>query len=373
MPKKNKKKKDKHNPIPNHQANAGNDNSDQTTDNRFKTTSFFDGIGRPKQVFNTDNQYIARQYVQFHAYFYTQIGEYDAYYTLGRSDNSTFAVTTTEQEFTQDLISFDTTNDMQQDLPTLTLTLLGSREWDEVLVTDDYVVLRVSISYPDGKYKDIPETTLMAGLISNIQYKESPTMGNTYVITCSGISKVLSNINLGLPKTVSTNGGILFFDIEGNSNPANEDFTTGSSGSTDDADIDSGDNAKDIWNYFHNKGFDDKHCAGILGNAFGESQLNPTIGQVGGGGGLGIFQATPGSKMTDWCKSHNKDWKKPTSQCAWFYDAENVAFSQYKSSSGSVDKLTQTFFSLAERGDPAQARMSVRTAAADKYMKQFGK
>lgn len=67
------------------------------------------------------------------------------------------------------------------------------------------------------------------------------------------------------------------------------------------------DNPQKIWNYFIGKGLTDKQAAGILGNLQQESGFNPLAIQNGGqsknpsdagGGGWGLIQYTPGSKVT---------------------------------------------------------------------------
>jgi len=46
-----------------------------------------------------------------------------------------------------------------------------------------------------------------------------------------------------------------------------------------------------IWGYFHGKGLTDVQAAAILGNLFQEDvNLDPTQGQIGGGGGYGLLQ-----------------------------------------------------------------------------------
>lgn len=55
---------------------------------------------------------------------------------------------------------------------------------------------------------------------------------------------------------------------------------------------------------------------GILGNAQAESSINPGRGEVGGGGGFGLLQWTPASKLINWCKSNGLDYTDGDAQCA---------------------------------------------------------
>lgn len=56
--------------------------------------------------------------------------------------------------------------------------------------------------------------------------------------------------------------------------------------------------------------------AGILGNAVAESTINPGRGEVGGGGGFGLLQWTPASKLINWCSANGMDYRDGDAQCA---------------------------------------------------------
>lgn len=60
-------------------------------------------------------------------------------------------------------------------------------------------------------------------------------------------------------------------------------------------------NANIIINYYRNIGLEDRTIAAILGNMQAESTLSPTLNERGGGGGYGLVQWTPKSKLVDAC------------------------------------------------------------------------
>lgn len=65
--------------------------------------------------------------------------------------------------------------------------------------------------------------------------------------------------------------------------------------------------AKTIFDYFVSKGFSGAAAAGVVGNAYAESNFNPTISAGNGDGGWGVFQFTPPSTHLphfDWRHHH---------------------------------------------------------------------
>jgi hypothetical protein len=66
-------------------------------------------------------------------------------------------------------------------------------------------------------------------------------------------------------------------------------------------------NVQQAYNYFLGKGLKDYMAAGIVGNMAQESGVNPTISQIGGGGGFGIVQWTPPTALQAWAKQNNRD------------------------------------------------------------------
>lgn len=74
-------------------------------------------------------------------------------------------------------------------------------------------------------------------------------------------------------------------------------------------------NAWFIWQYFKNNGWTEQSIAGMLGNMQSESGIIPDIDEHGGGGGYGLVQWTPKSKLVDWCNERGVDYRTLDSQC----------------------------------------------------------
>lgn len=64
--------------------------------------------------------------------------------------------------------------------------------------------------------------------------------------------------------------------------------------------------------------------SGILGNAQSESSINPGRGEVGGGGGFGLLQWTPASKLIDWCNQNGMNYRSGDAQCKRIEYEKNV-------------------------------------------------
>lgn len=101
--------------------------------------------------------------------------------------------------FNDGLLSFQTENDTQQDVPSATITLTDEEDWASLLVPNDYV--KIDMKYRSNAFSDeadqIISTCLYCGLISDIR-KQTAADSNTreYIITVSGIAKIMSNITL---------------------------------------------------------------------------------------------------------------------------------------------------------------------------------
>ncbi|WP_258379359.1 phage tail spike protein [Enterococcus plantarum] len=74
-------------------------------------------------------------------------------------------------------------------------------------------------------------------------------------------------------------------------------------------------NAWGIWQFFKNKGWTEQSIAGMLGNIQSESGIMPDIDELSGGGGYGLTQWTPKSKLVNWCNEHGLDHRTLDTQC----------------------------------------------------------
>ena len=78
-------------------------------------------------------------------------------------------------------------------------------------------------------------------------------------------------------------------------------------------------NAKMCWSYFQSTGWTLEAVAGLLGNAQKESTINPTRWQSdtpgeAGGGGYGILQWTPWTKLINYGQQIGGNWQTGTTQ-----------------------------------------------------------
>lgn len=74
-------------------------------------------------------------------------------------------------------------------------------------------------------------------------------------------------------------------------------------------------NAWQIWQFFKAKGWTEQAIAGMLGNMQSESGIMPDIDELSGGGGYGLVQWTPKSKLVDWCNERGLDYRTLDAQC----------------------------------------------------------
>ena len=182
------------------------------TDINTKTNPvYISGYPKVKQshVHNSD---IARKYIQFTATFFTQNGKQNASYVLGRADVPYVQQEALKGYLTKELLGFTTKNDAQNqsDIPTMTLKLAGMRNWEEVLVPNDYASL--GVVYVGTDSSDVQTATLMTGIIVDIH--KSYSDGNlAYVVTCQGLAGIMANINLTTFPELSVNGTYLLHDL----------------------------------------------------------------------------------------------------------------------------------------------------------------
>jgi len=189
---------------------------------------------------STSEDEIDRLNIVFSVDFWTQYGLQRATYTLGRVDNDDLQVPVATG-IKDELLGFTTNVDMNQNTPQFQVQLSGLRDWEDVLLPNDYLEISAKV-YEDsprsndsttGTAQSPASATLITGLISNIHKVADSQQGYSYVITCQGMQKILDNINLGLPSDLEANGGILLYDIGQASDPnvkGSSDSVDGSGG-----------------------------------------------------------------------------------------------------------------------------------------------
>ena len=142
-------------------------------------------------------------------------------------------------------------------------------------------------------------------------------------------------------------------------------------------------NAKYIYSYFRDKGWTAQAICGMLGNMQGESGIIADIDEISGGGGYGLVQWTPKSKLVNWANARGLNYRTVETQCQriqWelengeqFYrtTAYPLTFKQYIASTSSASYLAQVFINNYER--PANPNQPKRWQwATDWYNKLSG-
>lgn len=120
-------------------------------------------------------------------------------------------------------------------------------------------------------------------------------------------------------------------------------------------------NAKYIYDFFIARGWTPQAICGMLGNMQGESGIMADIDEISGGGGYGLVQWTPKSKLVNWAKARGLDHRKIETQCQRIqWELENgqqygstyaypMTFKQYASSTKDPSYLAQVFINNYER------------------------
>ena len=131
-------------------------------------------------------------------------------------------------------------------------------------------------------------------------------------------------------------------------------------------------NAKEIYNFFKSRGWTTNAICGMLGNMHWESDgLEPDINEMGGGG-YGLAQWTPGTKLKTWAQERNLNYRTVNTQCQRIqYELDNRiqyykkkcsynSFKAFSQSSDSVDTLTRCFMTEYERPNEYYAHLNER-------------
>ena len=74
-------------------------------------------------------------------------------------------------------------------------------------------------------------------------------------------------------------------------------------------------NARYIYKFFKAKGWTLNAIAGMLGNMQAESNIIADIDEKSGGGGYGLVQWTPKSKLVNWANQNGLDHRTVDTQC----------------------------------------------------------
>jgi len=128
--------------------------------------------------------------------------------------------------------------------------------------------------------------------------------------------------------------------------------------------------ARFIYQFFKEKGWSCESIAGMLGNIQAESGVIADIDERSGGGGYGLVQWTPKSKLTDWADKNRFDHRTLEAQCQrilWelensyqFYATSKypLTFKEFVKRTDSPDYLAMVFLHNYER--PANLNQPAR-------------
>lgn len=187
-------------------------NQASSTNDAINNTAVpFTGIGSETKPYTTSDT-VKYTMLQMTVTFYTQHGKENASYTLGRVDGSV-DISTKTGNLQNDLLAFQTSYDGTQDVPTSVFTLNGMRDWEDILIINDYMELGVQTWASDGSSN---QATIMTGLISDITKTLNPaSTGRSYTVTCQGVQKILNNVNLTTFTELMGDEAYLIYDING--------------------------------------------------------------------------------------------------------------------------------------------------------------
>ena len=134
-----------------------------------------------------------------------------------------------------------------------------------------------------------------------------------------GVFGKLKSIGTGLVASIYNGKDVFDQIMNPNTNTGTTDGSTPSTGTPDISD--ESDTATAVWKFFTGKGYSKHATAGIMGNLYQESGLDPTKKQYGGGPGRGIGQWTVSEErfagLQKHAQSKGKDWTDLQSQLEW--------------------------------------------------------
>lgn len=224
-------------PITDGDSNSGNDKSTGALSNQVAS---IDGIPNVTQDYHTlesdTSGSIQRLTQQVTATFSTQIGDFTAAYSIGRENIDATTKSQYVNFFEGELLSFSTTNDKNQDTPNFQINLLGVRDWEDMLLVNDYV--QVGVEQFSKESPDKSESyTLITGLVSDVRKTINPANNQRmYTVVCQGMQKILNNINIATLTELMGNNAYLIYDSSqfGSGFDSNKDSAEGNSGDSGD-------------------------------------------------------------------------------------------------------------------------------------------
>lgn len=117
------------------------------------------------------------------------------------AENASDASVLTDGSLVEQVISFNTENDMSNDTPVFSLVLAGLDRWDRILQPNDIVTIRVN----PGDGKEVVNDVIMVGMISEVKklgsYGESSVV---YQVSGQSMAKALMQLKLGTLQEIAS-------------------------------------------------------------------------------------------------------------------------------------------------------------------------
>lgn len=168
----------------------------------------------------------------------------------------------------------------------------------------------------------------------------------------------------------------------------NTEICVGDNAAAADVNLKGSDNAEKAFNFFVDKGLTPEQSAGILGNLWAESGINPTRHQQGGPAyGIAQWEDPRLSAMRSWVTQQGGDPDSMAGQLSWYWHelqtTEKNAYNKIKDSKSVRDaaiavwvyferaKLAQ-LYGQGDRSAKVMEELSKRYGAANKYLQLYG-
>lgn len=273
------------------------------------------------------------------------------------------------------ILSLSADNDMNGDAGQFSINLVGSERFDRILSPNDITIIRINPGKPNNVQNDV----IMVGMISEVKrVGEYGSASVVYQITGQSMAKALMQLKLGTiqeaASMISGNGWMMGMG----GLQAASSYTEGEGDSDEGEGNSSGNtNAERVWTKLTSAGFTKYAAAGILGNMYAESSVEPDTTEYGGGGGYGLVQWTPKSKLVTYAKSVNRSEKDLDLQVEYLIKQlrgttdifpDTAAYKPLQAAN-SVSEATKIFLNLYERA--GVANLSKRVKAAQGYYDKF--
>lgn len=163
----------------------------------------------------------------------------------------------------------------------------------------------------------------------------------------------------------SSNAGSSSISNTGSSS-SNSSSSSGSQGSI----VQGGDNASIIWNFMISNGFSAYQAAGILGNWWVESRLNPAAVQPNGiGHGLGQWSFGRWTNLSNYAANKGQPWSSISLQLEFFiYEWYQYYSGTFSGNESSASEAARSFY---RKWEGCSIDSSKRESKAEEYYQRF--